>query len=161
MSANKNYCKKIIDDYCVLDTETTGLSAYYDEVIEIGILRVRNNELVDYYSQLIQPENEIDPFITSLTGITNEMVACMPSIKDVKDDVLSFIGTDIIIGHNTAFDLHFLDAGFDETINNCYMDTLQFARKVYPELNHHGLSYLTRYLGLSSNEHRSISDCIA
>lgn len=68
--ANKNYIKKIIDDYCVLDTETTGLSAYYDEIIEIGILRVRNNEIVDQYSQLIQPESPIDSFITSLTGIT-------------------------------------------------------------------------------------------
>ena len=68
--ANKNYIKKIIDDYCVLDIETTGLSAYYDEIIEIGILRVRNNEIVDQYSQLIQPESPIDSFITSLTGIT-------------------------------------------------------------------------------------------
>lgn len=42
--ANKNYIKKIIDDYCVLDTETTGLSAYHDEIIEIGILRVRKCE---------------------------------------------------------------------------------------------------------------------
>lgn len=42
--ANKSYIKRIIDDYCVLDTETTGLSAYYDEIIEIGILRVRKCE---------------------------------------------------------------------------------------------------------------------
>ena len=63
-----NYTKRIINDYCVLDTETTGLSAYYDEIIEIGILRVRDNNIVDQYSQLIKPECEIDPFITSLTG---------------------------------------------------------------------------------------------
>ena len=89
--ANKNYIKKIIDDYCVLDTETTGLSAYYDEIIEIGILRVRNNEIVDQYSQLIQPESPIDSFITSLTGITNEMVEGMPTINYVKNDTLTFI----------------------------------------------------------------------
>ena len=77
MSAT-NYTKAIINDYCVLDTETTGLSAYYDKVIEIGILRVCNNQIVAQYSQLIQPEYEIDPFITQLTGITNEMVAGMP-----------------------------------------------------------------------------------
>ena len=52
---NKNYIKALIDDYCVLDTETTGLSAYYDEIIEMGILRVRNNTIVDKYSQLIKP----------------------------------------------------------------------------------------------------------
>ncbi len=155
------YTKKIIDDYCVLDTETTGLSAYYDEIIEIGILRVRNNEIVDRYSQLIQPKYVIDPFITSLTGITNEMVADMPSILDVKDEVLSFLGEDIIIGHNTSFDMSFLNEAFEEELNNEYMDTMQFARKLYPELVHHRLSDLTVYLGLSNNEHRALADCIA
>lgn len=156
-----NYTKQIVDDYCVLDTETTGLSAYYDEIIEIGILRVRDNIIVGQYSQLIQPENEIDPFITALTGITNEMVAGMPSITEVKDEVLSFLGDDIILGHNTSFDIRFLNEGFNQAINNPYMDTMQFARKVFPELKHHRLSDLMEYLGLTNNEHRSIADCIA
>lgn len=83
-----NYVRRIIDDYCVLDTETTGLSAYYDEIIEVGIIRVRNNVIVDQYSQLIHPENSIDGFITSLTGITNEMVSNMPRIEEVKSVVV-------------------------------------------------------------------------
>ncbi|MDD4510219.1 MAG: exonuclease domain-containing protein [Oscillospiraceae bacterium] len=159
--SNTNYIKQIVDDYCVLDTETTGLSAYYDEVIEIGILRVRDNTIVDRYSQLIQPEYEIDDFITELTGITNEMVEGMPTISEVKDSVLSFIGSDIIVGHNTSFDMRFLQAGFQQELDNQYMDTMQFARKLYPELKHHRLSDLTEYLGLSNNMHRSIADCIA
>ncbi len=156
-----NYTKKIIDDYCVIDTETTGLSAYYDEIIEIGILRVRDGKIVDQYSQLIKPEYEIDQFITDLTGITNEMVAGMPSIAEVKNVVLSFIGNDTIVGHNTSFDIRFLNAGFGEDIENEYMDTMQFARKIFPELKHHRLSDLTKHLGLSNNAHRSIADCIA
>lgn len=159
--ANKNYTKQIINDYCVLDTETTGLSSYYDEIIEIGILKVRDNKIVDRYSQLIKPNYEIDPFITSLTGITNEMVKDMPAIAFVMSDVLSFIGLDVIIGHNTSFDIRFLNAGFNIELDNKYMDTMQFARKLFPELKHHRLSDLTSYLGLSNNEHRSISDCIA
>lgn len=156
-----NYIKQIVNDYCVLDTETTGLSSYYNEVIEIGILRVRNNEIVDQYSRLICPEYEIDEFITDLTGITNEMVAGMPSIMDVKDEVLSFIGDDIIVGHNTSFDIRFLNAGFEMEIPNPYIDTMQFARKLYPELDHHRLSDLCAYLSLSDYAHRSIADCIA
>jgi DNA polymerase-3 subunit epsilon len=159
--ANKNYIKRIIDDYCVLDTETTGLSAYYDEIIEIGILKIRNNEIVDRYSQLIKPESPIDSFITSLTGITNEMVEGMPTINDVKNETLTFIGEDIIVGHNTSFDMRFLSEGFKQPVNNYYMDTMQFARKVYPELKHHRLSDLVEYLGLHNNEHRAIADCIA
>lgn len=158
---NTNYTQRIIDDYCVLDTETTGLSAYYDEVIEIGILRVRKNQIVKQYSQLIHPEYSIDPFITKLTGITNDMVAGMPSILDVKDTVIDFLGDDVILGHNTSFDIKFLNEGFGRQLNNPYMDTMQFARKIYPELKHHRLSDLTAYLALSNNEHRALADCIA
>ncbi len=159
--SSTNYTKQIIDDYCVLDTETTGLSAYYDEIIEIGILRVRGNAIVDQYSQLIQPKYEIDDFITELTGITNEMVAGMPSIMDVKDVILSFIGSDIIVGHNTSFDMRFLNAGINHELSNHYMDTMQFARKLYPNLKHHRLSDMTEYLDLSNNEHRAVADCIS
>lgn len=158
-NSNSNYTKQLIDDYCVLDTETTGLSAYYDEIIEIGILRVRNNEIVDCYDQLIKPNFDIDDFITALTGITNDMLKGMPSIDSVKTDVLSFIGDDIILGHNTSFDMRFLNEGFKEQLTNRYMDTMQFARKLYPELKHHRLSDLTNYLGLHNNEHRALSDC--
>ncbi|ADP38861.1 exonuclease [Gardnerella vaginalis] len=160
-NSNSNYTKQLIDDYCVLDTETTGLSAYYDEIIEIGILRVRNNEIVDRYDQLIKPSIEVDGFITALTGITNDMLEDMPSISSVKNDVLSFISEDIILGHNTSFDMRFLNEGFKEQLSNQYMDTMQFARKLYPELKHHRLSDLTDYLGLHNNEHRALADCIA
>lgn len=155
-----NYVKKIVSDYCVLDTETTGLSAYYDEVIEIGILKVRSGDVTDRYEQLIRPKYEIDGFITSLTGITNEMVADKPPIEDVKGDVLAFLGNDIIVGHNTSFDVRFLAAGFQENINNEYMDTMQFARKLYPDLPHHRLSDLSEHLNLTNNEHRAIADCV-
>lgn len=158
--ANSKYIKGIISDYCVLDTETTGLSAYYDEVIEIGILRVRNDEVVDRYSQLIKPENRIDEFISELTGITNEMVEGMPSILDVKDKVLSFIGDDILIGHNTSYDIRFLSEGFGEQLSNYYMDTLIFSRKLFPELSHHRLSDMASFFNLPQNEHRSLSDCV-
>ena len=161
MARNKNYIHRIVSDYCVIDTETTGLSAYYDEVIEIALLRVRNNEIVDSYSQLIQPEYVIPTFVTALTGITNDMVAGMPSISEVKDLVVDFLGDDIIIGHNTSFDLGFLREGFHEDICNEYMDTLQFSRKLYPELSHHRLRDMTEYLNLSNNEHRALSDCIS
>lgn len=158
---NSKYTKQIIDDYCVLDTETTGLSAYYDEIIEIGILKVRNNVIVDRYVQLIKPENPIDEFITYLTGITNDMVKDMPSIIDLREEVLQFIGDDIIIGHNTSFDIRFINEGLNLILNNNYMDTMQFARKLYTEMKHHRLSDLTEYLGLHNNEHRALSDCIA
>lgn len=159
--SNTRYTKQIIDDYCVLDTETTGLDAYRNEIIEIGILKVRDNQIVNRYSQLIQPQYRIPSFITSLTGISNEMVRGMPTILEVREEVLDFIGDDIIIGHNTSFDIRFLSAAFHQTLPHHYMDTMQFARKVYPELSRHRLSDLTAYLHLTNNEHRALADCIS
>lgn len=159
--SNPNYTRQLISDYCVLDTETTGLSAYYDEVIEIGILKVRNNNIVEKFSQLIKPEHEIDDFITDLTGITNDMVCDKPSILEVKDNFLSFIGNDVIVGHNTSFDIRFINEGMHIELSNSYIDTMQFAKKIYPDLKHHRLSDMVDYLNLSNNEHRALADCIS
>ena len=72
------------DDYVVLDLETTGLCPDWDNIIEIAALKVHHNEIVDEYQTLINPQEEIDPFITKLTGITNEMVADKPLIDKVS-----------------------------------------------------------------------------
>jgi len=156
-----NYSQQIIDDYCVLDVETTGRSASVDEIIEIAMLRVRNNEIVESYTQLIRPFGGIPSFITQLTGISNTMVEEMPYIWDIENEVLSFLGDDVILGHNTSFDLRFLNTAFEMSLENEYMDTYQFSRKVFPNLNSHRLTYLSRHFNLTNSEHRALSDCIA
>ncbi|MBQ8708221.1 MAG: 3'-5' exonuclease [Succinivibrionaceae bacterium] len=171
MSRSKsNYTRQLIDDYCVVDTETTGKSAKFDSVIEIALLRVRNNQIVDQYTQLVFPENQIsspdndnllDPFITQLTGITNDMIRNAPRINEIQDQALSFIGDDVLLGHNTSFDIRFLNAGFKRIIENKYMDTLHLSRKVYPDFISHKLPFLTDQLGLSKSEHRALADCVA
>lgn len=155
------YVKKIVNDYCVLDLETTGLSWQRDQIIEIGIIKVRNQKIIDKYEQLLDPKCEISHFITQLTGINNDMVYGMPSLDDIIDEVIGFISDDIIIGHNTAFDLNFLANHFQIDIENEYMDTLQFSRKVYPQMKHHRLTDMVEFLNLTNNEHRSLADCIA
>lgn len=155
------YTKKIIDDYCVLDIETTGLSWQKDQILEIGIVKVRNQQIVDQYIQLLDPQQKISHFITQLTGIDNEMVLGMPALYDIIDEVIDFIGQDIIIGHNTAFDLNFIANHFERDIENEYMDTLQFSRKIYPHMHHHRLTDMVEFLNLSNNEHRALADCLA
>lgn len=154
------YVRKLVDNYCVLDLETTGLSFDFCEIIEIGILKIRNNKVVDKYSQLVKPIEPIDEFITELTGITQEMLDDKPTLKEIKKQIISFIGDDLIVGHNTYFDKNFLEIGLNEELQNEYTDTLQFSRKIYPELSHHRLKDLVEYLNLSSNDHRALSDCI-
>ena len=78
------YVRKIIDNYCVLDLETTGLSPNYDSIIEIGIIKVKENKIVDKYNSLINPGFLINEYITSITGITNEMLKGKPKIIDTS-----------------------------------------------------------------------------
>lgn len=161
MSHNKNYIREIVNDYCVIDLETTGLSFLYDDILEIGILKVHDNKIIETYNQLINPNHPIPEFITELTGITNEMVMNKPTIGMVKNDVLNFLGEHIIIGHNTSFDLNFIKTKFNTYLPNKYMDTLQFSRKLYPELKQHRLVDMVTYLNLSNDKHRALSDCLS
>ena len=154
------YVRKIIDNYCVLDLETTGLSPNYDSIIEIGIIKVKENKIVDKYNSLINPGFLINEYITSITGITNEMLKGKPKIIDLKKEVLNFIGNDVLVGHNISFDVSFLQKRFNEELKNEYIDTLQFCRKLFKELSHHRLTDMSNYLEISRNEHRSMSDCL-
>ncbi|OKZ95630.1 MAG: exonuclease [Coprobacillus sp. CAG:235_29_27] len=160
MDKNMKYVRKIIDNYCVLDLETTGLSPNYDSIIEIGIIKVKENKIVDKYNSLINPGFLINEYITSITGITNEMLKGKPKIIDLKKEVLNFIGNDVLVGHNISFDVSFLQKGFNEELKNEYIDTLQFCRKLFKELSHHRLTDMSNYLEISRNEHRSMSDCL-
>lgn len=160
MGHSKYYIRDIVDDYCVIDLETTGLSFTYDEIIEIGILKVRNNEIIDQYNQLINPGYSLPYYITEITGITDEMVKNKPKIDEVKNDILNFIDNDILVGHNTSFDLNFIKYNINKELTNNYIDTLQFCRKLYPQLKHHRLTDMSNFLKLSNNEHRALSDCL-
>lgn len=151
---------KLLNDYTIIDIETTGHSFKYDEIIEIGAIKVRNNEIVNQYNQLVCPSFVIDQFITDLTGITVEMLENQPNISEIKSDFLSFIGSDTLLGHNIGFDLKFLEIYLNEELPNERIDTLRFSRKIYPSLPHHRLSDMVSLLNLSKNEHRSLSDCI-
>ncbi len=153
-----HYTRKLVNDYCVLDFETTGLMFEYSEPIEIAIVKVRDSVIVDNYSTLIKPKEEIDDFITELTGISNEMVKDAPIISDIRNDVLNFIGADIIVGHNTGFDIGFFTRNIG-TIENEYIDTVQFARKIYPDLPNHKLSTIKKYLNIDLKSHRALADC--
>lgn len=163
-------------DFCVLDLETTGLDPSFDEIIEVGIIKVRNNEIVDTYNSLIQPKlyrclddegNEIefyiDDFIVELTGITNDMLETAPVLNDIFSDILAFIGDDIIVGHNVNFDINFLYDFARENqykeINNDYWDSMKLARRILKDLKHHRLRDLAEFFNLDYSGHRSLNDC--
>ena len=157
--------KEPVSDYVVLDLETTGLSPQNDEIIEIGAVMVRNNTIVDAFSQLVRPERPISYFITRLTGISNRMTEGAPPITAVLPAFLDFAGDSIILGHNLkGFDLKFirnacgkyLGRGFD----NDYIDTVIISRRLFPK-EKHKLSDLELKFGLhNEHAHRALSDVV-
>jgi len=167
----------IPDNYTVIDIETTGLDPKYDEIIEIGAIRIRNGMIVDKFESLIKPDgylfyddsdnehfNYVDEFITELTGITNDMLHQAPDIKDVLPKFIEFIQDDILVGHNINFDINFLYDNLYTLLNfklqNNFVDLMRLTRKIYSEFNNHKLITIATNLGLDiNNHHRALGDC--
>lgn len=133
----------VFADYVVLDTETTGLDAINGNIIEMGIVKVENFTVVERYQSFINPHLELSPFITSLTGITDDMLADAPNIQEVLPEILKFVGDNIVVAHNAGFDIGFLTSTCQKQLGepflNDYLDTLRMSRRLFPEMAHHKL----------------------
>lgn len=154
---------KFVDDYVLVDIETTGLSPINDDIIEIGAIKVINNKIVDKYSQLIQINKSLSPFITNLTGITNNMLKSGKEPNIVFNEFVNFVGEEVIIGHNVNFDLGFLTNKckkyIDYNLTNDYIDTMYLARKLVPDSTNYKLGTLAKYFNISyEGAHRGLKD---
>lgn len=154
---------KFVDDYVLVDIETTGFSPVKDDIIEIGAIRVVNNQIIQKYNQLIKINKNLEPFTTRLTGITDEMLQTGKKISDVLKEFISFTGKDIIIGHNVTFDLGFLSYNckkyLNYNLNNDYVDTLCMARRLIPNSINYKLGTLAEFFNVSyKGAHRGLKD---
>ncbi|MDF2840213.1 MAG: polymerase alpha subunit [Clostridia bacterium] len=153
------------DDIVIFDIETTGLSASADRITEIGAVKIRNREVIERYSTLINPEMAIPYKITELTGITNEMVADQRTIKDVMPEFLNFVGNCPLVAHNAMFDWGFIRTKASElgyNLNSTIIDTLQLARILLPDLKKHKLNLICQHLNIKlENHHRAVHDAEA
>ncbi|MBQ6117996.1 MAG: 3'-5' exonuclease [Clostridia bacterium] len=152
------------DSFVCLDIETTGLSPVYDDIIEVSALRVENGATAESFSEIINIHRPLPPFITSLTGITDAMIAGGSEAEDVLARFLDFTGDSVILGHNVNFDINFLYdncmARLGAVFGNNYVDTLKLARRLLPGLPHHRLDDLMRYYGVRPRaRHRALNDC--
>lgn len=157
--------KTFIKDYVVVDIETSGLSTPDGEIIEIGAAKFTGHQLIDQFQVLIKPKVPITPFITNLTGITNELLADGEQVSEALLQFVDFIGDSPMIGHNVHFDLNFLyDACLIHlgVILNCdYVDTLTLARKYLVGLPNHKLTTICYALHIEPGGHRGLNDALA
>ena len=153
-------------DYVVFDLETTGLSPEIDEIIEISAIKVKKGKVEGHFSTLVNPNRRIPAAASQVNGITDEMVKDAPKLKYALESFLSFIGKEILVGHNIhSFDMKFLNHAMEElygkNVSNDYIDTLYMARSCLKELSHHRLTDLAAYFHISTEgAHRALNDCM-
>lgn len=149
--------------FTAFDTETTAISPKYGRIMEIGAIKFSKDGIIDKYSQLINPQTEIPPFISNLTHITFEMIKDQPTISSVLPNFLNFISDTILIAHNIQFDLNFINAECEwanlPLTKNRGIDTLQYSRWTFPELERHKLDFLADEFKINKgSSHRAFDD---
>lgn len=160
------HLNKYLEDYVVFDLETTGISVVSDEIVEISAVKVRNHEIEDTFSTLVNPGIHIPRSATQINGITDEMVSEAPDLRTAMDDVMEFFGESVLVGHNIhTFDMKFLFRAalklYDSDISNDYVDTLYIARTCLPQLKHHRLVDVSEHFNISTEgAHRALNDCL-
>ena len=151
--------------YYVLDLETTGFSAVTEKITEIGIMKVKDGEVLDEFSCFVNPEKHIPQRVTEVTNITDEMVADAETIEKVFPKMLEFIGNDknaVLVAHNAGFDIGFLKQnakvlGYD--FDYTYLDTLSLAKDLFPEYKKYKLGKIADNLGIKVDvAHRALDD---
>jgi ATP-dependent DNA helicase DinG len=147
-----------MDSIVALDIETTGLDPDKDLILEIGAVRFSARRVEDEWSTLVNPGKPIPPFITQLTGITDQMVREAPSLQTVLPAFKKFVGDSPVLGHNVRFDLAFLRRKGVLGLNEV-LDTYEMASVLLPTAGRYNLQALAQIMAVPvSAAHRALND---
>jgi DNA polymerase-3 subunit epsilon len=154
--------------YTVFDTETTGLEpSNGDEIIQIGAARIVNNRLLrqETFNQLVDPECPLKPESIPIHGITEDMVRGQPNIDIVMPAFHEFCEDTVLIAHNAAFDMRFLQLKEERTgirFTQPVLDTLLLSAVVHPNQESHKLDVILERLGVAiGTRHNALEDALA
>ncbi|UJF36154.1 ATP-dependent DNA helicase DinG [Paenibacillus hexagrammi] len=148
--------------FAVLDFETTG-SQSTDEIIQVGLVIIDQFQIVDRYTSLVNPGIGIPSSITTLTGITDDMVKDAPALEQVMTDMFPLLFDCVLVGHHVQFDLSFLQRGLTTTgfppFSGRVLDTMDFLRMLFPSISSLQLSMVAGLFGLDHERpHQADSD---
>lgn len=147
-----------LKDFTIIDFETTGISVFNNEIIEIGAIKVRDLEIVDTFETLCNPLKNIEN--DYIHGIKDNDVLNSKYPTAYMDDLLAFIGDDTIFAYNAPFDIEFLNSYLKDNISNKVVDVLALAR-ARENRNSYKLVDVREDLNINTVRHRSIGDCEA
>lgn len=150
-------------DFVALDVETTGLRPLTHRVIEVAAIRYRNGRETESFVSFVQPGKALPATIINLTGIRDEDLEDAPDFAQIAEELLAFLGDDLIVGHNIGFDIAFISGEFKRLnrpgLNNQRFDTLGAANRLLPEVRRKSLSKLASALGIpEGRSHRAFDD---
>ncbi|HCN11080.1 MAG TPA: DNA polymerase III subunit epsilon [Chryseobacterium sp.] len=151
--------------YSIIDIESNGAGFRKESIIEIAIYKYDGHEIVDQFISLINPENEITPFVQKLTKISPKMVKTAPKFHEIAKRVVEITEGTTLVGHNIDFDYRMLRQefkrlGYDFKINT--LDTIPLAKKLIPEAESYSLGKLVKSLGIPlTDQHRAGGDARA
>lgn len=147
--------------YVALDLETTGLRPEHDTIIEIGAVKFGEDEVLETWSSLVNPQRPIPHKITQLTGITEAEANQSPTLSSVLSPLRSFVKDYPIVGHNVSFDLGFLKR-HNLFLDNPTIDTFELAGILLPHAARYSLGTLADALGITfPTRHRALDDALA
>ncbi len=153
--------------FAVVDVETTGSrAATFDRVTEIAIVPVSGGGVGEPWQQLVHPGRPIPPMITSLTGISNAMVADAPPFAEIADAVCARLDGHVFTAHNAAFDWGFVDHELLRSrrtrLTGGTLCTVRLARRLVPALSRRSLDRVCDYFGVRiEGRHRAGGDALA
>lgn len=151
--------------FAFLDIETTGGNSSHDRITEIGIRFWRAGEVVGEWQTLINPETRISPFIESLTGISDAMVADAPVFEDIAGVLEEQLKDTIFVAHNARFDYGFIKAEFRRLgllFSAKVLCTVKLSRTLYPGFRRHNMDALIERHHLEQvQRHRALGDVSA
>lgn len=151
--------------FAFLDIETTGGNSSHDRITEIGIRFWRAGAVVGEWQTLINPETRISPFIESLTGISDAMVADAPVFEDITGVLEEQLKNTIFVAHNARFDYGFIKAEFRRLgllFSAKVLCTVKLSRKLYPGFRRHNMDALIERHNLEQvQRHRALGDVSA
>jgi DNA polymerase-3 subunit epsilon len=151
----------------VFDLETTGMEPMRgDRIISIGAVRIINGRLLrhEIFDRLVDPERDVPATSTVIHGITDDLVSGQPTIEDVLPRFARFVDTTVLVGHNVAFDMRFLELSRPATgvrFDNSVLDTLLLAELAFGESAVHSLDWVAETLGVDViGRHTALGDSL-
>ena len=146
----------------ILDCETTGGKSEYHRVIEIGLLLVDDGIVTKRWQSFLDPERDLPPFITRLTGISPGMLVDQPKFADIAGELAEQLKDRVFVAHNARFDYSFIKKEFarlDTPFTAKTFCSVKFSRALYPQFKRHGLDHIIKRFEFPiENRHRALDD---